>query len=335
MKRKILPVIAVVALALATVSIVRTQPRAQINEPPVAPPHADFEQRVAAVGLIEASSENMSIASHLPGVVEKVFVTVGQEVKAGDPLVKLDTRALEAARAERQTEVATRRAAVATATARARRVRAELAEAQRNLRFAESVSDSRSISAEELTRRRSAVEIADADVQAADAEVTTAQAAVAAAESALKVVETDLERSTVTAPIAGRVLQMRIRPGEFAPAGPAAKPWLVMGDVFVLHVRVDIDEHEAWRVRPGAPATAQVRGNANLRTPAEFVRFEPLVVPKQSLTGASTERVDTRVLQAIYRIEDKTLPVFVGQQMDVSIDASEVKLAASQRGNGQ
>jgi hypothetical protein len=62
------------------------------------------------------------------------------------------------------------------------------------------------------------------------------------------------------------------------------------------------------------------------RLPLTFVRFEPSVVPKVALTGDSTERTDTRVLQAIYGIDptaDKTnaeFPrVFVGQQMDVFI----------------
>src|SRR5262245_5117701 len=192
MKQKIVPVAAVIILALATFSIVRTQPRSSTNEPPVAPPRTEIENRVAAVGLIESRSENISIASHLPGVVEKVYVKVGQEVSAGEPLVKLDTRALEAALAERKSAVATRQSGVATATARARSARAALAEAQRNLRFAESVSDSRSISAEEVTRRRSAVEIAEAEVQAADAEISGAETAVLAAEAALKSVETDL-----------------------------------------------------------------------------------------------------------------------------------------------
>jgi HlyD family secretion protein len=89
-----------------------------------------------------------------------------------------------------------------------------------------------------------------------------------------------------------------------------------------LHVRVDVEEHEAWRVQPDAGAAAAVRGNANLRTPLTFVRFEPFVVPKKSLTGDSTERVDTRVLQVIYRVENQNVPLFVGQQMDVFIDAS-------------
>ncbi|MHB1308406.1 MAG: hypothetical protein ACYDC1_06480 [Limisphaerales bacterium] len=89
----------------------------------------------------------------------------GQEVKARDSLVKLDTQALEAAHAESHSVVATREAAVLTATARARKAWASLADAQRNLKFAESVSDPRSISTEELTRRRSMVEIAEAEVQ--------------------------------------------------------------------------------------------------------------------------------------------------------------------------
>ena len=74
---------------------------------------------------------------------------------------------------------------------------------------------------------------------------------------------------------------------------------------------------------------AQVRGNSNLRVPLQFVRFEPLIIPKQSLTGASTERVDTRVLQAVYRLEPSALLLFVGQQMDVFIEAPAVQTVAA------
>ena len=44
-------------------------------------------------------------------------------------------------------------------------------------------------------------------------------------------------------------------------------------------------------------------------------------MPKVSLTGQSTERTDTRVLQAIYSFDPAALPVYVGQQMDVFIEA--------------
>jgi hypothetical protein len=61
------------------------------------------------------------------------------------------------------------------------------------------------------------------------------------------------------------------------------------------------------------------------------VRFEPFVVPKKSLTGDSTERVDTRVLQVIYQIENGNLPLFVGQQMDVFIDANDQRSSSDRQ----
>jgi hypothetical protein len=51
------------------------------------------------------------------------------------------------------------------------------------------------------------------------------------------------------------------------------------------------------------------------------VRVEPYVIPKQSLTGDNSERVDTRVLQVIYALPEKMAsPLYVGQQMDVYIE---------------
>jgi hypothetical protein len=47
---------------------------------------------------------------------------------------------------------------------------------------------------------------------------------------------------------------------------------------------------------------------------------EPYVVPKRSLTGDSTERVDTRVMQVIYSFNQADLHVFPGQLMDVYIE---------------
>jgi HlyD family secretion protein len=54
----------------------------------------------------------------------------------------------------------------------------------------------------------------------------------------------------------------------------------------------------------------------------KFVRIEPYVIPKKSLTGDNTERVDTRVLQVIYAVDGGNKRLFVGQQVDVFIDAT-------------
>jgi RND family efflux transporter MFP subunit len=270
---------------------------------------------VAAEGLVEASSENISIGTPLADVVTEVPVVVGQKVKAGEPLFKLDDRQLLA-------DLAARKADLGVAETQVKVDTALFSDSKQQLDFAETLVDKRAISSEELAKRRYAAEAAHARLEAARAQVTVAVAQV-------KSVETQIERSTVRAPIDGEVLQVKIHVGEYAPAGVTATPLILLGQLRPLNIRVDVDEHEAWRVNPNAKAIATVRGNANLKTRVRFVRFEPFVLPKKSLTGDSTERVDTRVLQVIYRVEGDALPLFVGQQMDVFIEAPPVQTVAA------
>ena len=98
------------------------------------------------------------------------------------------------------------------------------------------------------------------------------------------------------------------------------QPLILMGDLDRLHVRVDIDENDAWRFHYGSSAFAFVRGNPQLKTALTFEYVEPYVVPKRSLTGDSTERVDTRVMQVLFSFKRADLPIFPGQLMDVYIE---------------
>jgi multidrug efflux pump subunit AcrA (membrane-fusion protein) len=183
--------------------------------------------------------------------------------------------------------------------------------------IAESVADRRAISKEELVRRKNALAIAQARLASAMAQVRQAEAGLAS-------VQTTLDRLMVKAPIDGVVLQVNIRPGEFAQAGSLEQALLVIGDLAQFHVRVDIDENDAWRFDKNSKAVAYLRGNRNFKADLTLAYAEPYVVPKKSLTGDSSERVDTRVLQALYRFEQGQLPVYVGQQMDVFIAAQDL-----------
>jgi RND family efflux transporter MFP subunit len=279
------------------------------------PPRTSFERTIAAIGLVEPSSEAIAMGSHRNGVVEKVLVKLGEEVKAGQALIKLDTRDLEA-------ELEVGRAMVVEAEAKLAVAKAEETQARRNWEFAEKLKDSRAISEEERTQRETGLAMVKA-------QVGSAEAACLSAKARLRMTDTEIERSVVKAPIDGTVLQVKVRAGEFVSAAAAGSaPWMTLGETKELHVRADVDEHEAWRVNAGAKARAHVRGNPELKVELEFVRFEPLVVPKKSLTGDATERVDTRVLQVIYRVVG-AMPerLFIGQQMDVFVEAIESQVA--------
>ena len=49
------------------------------------------------------------------------------------------------------------------------------------------------------------------------------------------------------------------------------------------------------------------------------------MIPKKSLTGDNTERVDTRVLQVIYEVEGDSGPLFVGMQVDVFLETETAR----------
>lgn len=228
---------------------------------------------------------------------------------------------------------------------------ADLADRRNLLRIATAVSDPRAISKEEVDRRRFAVNQAEARVATALATIEQARASVAEAEAELERfvepesgadgpelraaaarvqqarrslarAQADLDLLTVRSPVPGRVLQVNIRPGEFAPASVPTEGLIVLGRTGSTHLRVEIDEVDIPRFSRNARAWASPRGDAEVRIPLEFIAVEPLVVPKRNLAGRTSELVDTRVLQVVYALDDDFRSPGIGQQFDVYIETT-------------
>ena len=303
-----LPILAAAGFLFASYTVVNSNKPVPIAPALVEPASAPFQNFIAGAGIIEPKNENIAIGSPLARLVSKVVVKVGDKITAGTPLFYLDDR-------ENQAELAMKKADLAKAKADVLVAKANIADTQSLFDLANAVSDSRAISGEEVLKRRNALAVAKAKLESANAFVEQAQAAILQTE-------TTLDRLIVRAPIDGDVLQVNVRAGEFATAGALSKPLLILGDLKTLHVRVDIDENDAWRFDKNSKAVAYLRGNRQFKVDLQLAYVEPFVVPKKSLTGDSTERVDTRVLQALYQFNPKDLTAYVGQQMDVFIEVN-------------
>lgn len=312
--RFLVPVLAVAGLVVMGYTVVAGEKAYPVAPPLSVPSSSPFPYTVAGAGLVEASSENIAVGSPLAGTVERVHVRVGEKVAKGAPLFTLDERQVRA-------DLATREAALALAEQRLPEAEAMAAEANFQLEQVRGLEDNRAVSREEVRRRETAA-------ATARARVASARAAIVQARAEANAGRTELDRLTVRAPIAGEVLQLNARSGEFLTYA-APRPPVVLGETSVLHIRADIDENDAWRVRPGAKAVGNLRGNADIRVDLTWVRAEPLVMPKRSLTGESTERVDTRVLQVLFAFSRGQQPIYVGQQMDVFIAAPAPTAKAS------
>jgi multidrug resistance efflux pump len=239
--------------------------------------------------------------------VTKLHVKVADHVEQGDPLFQLDERELRA-------QLQTKTDSLPSAAARIAEQEFRLRDVQDQLKRLQSVTDHRAISEDDLQRKWHEVEVAKRALIRARADLQLAR-------TQRNEVQALLNRLTVRAPRAATILQVNMRAGEYAMVN-ANEPLILLGDTETLQVRADIDEVNAPLVVPGSPAVAYLKGFTDKAIPLRFDRIEPYIVPKRSLTGENRERVDTRVLQVIYRFDRPSFPVYVGQQVDVYIERS-------------
>jgi HlyD family secretion protein len=351
MSRFVLPLAALAMTGLGFYHVTHESQSVPPTAPPEYPARAPYENSIAASGLVEARSENIAIGAALPGLVLEVHVPsdrVGTHVKAGQPLFRVDDRHLKAqlkvAESQRASaearlgklEMQPRPEELPPSLAKVKVARANAASTQDQYERAKRLVVSRSLSQEEYVMRQQAHEAAVHEEAKAQAEydllkagawkpdLDVARAAVEEARAQVEQIKIEIARATVVAPVDGVVLQVNVRAGERV-SDRDARALVVLGDISTYHVRIDIDERDIARFREGAPAKAYPRGETAHEITMKFVRVEPYVVPKKSLTGDNTERVDTRVLQVIYAIERSAHPVYVGQQLDVFIDGSETR----------
>jgi len=355
MLRKLaLPLLAAAFLIFAFAHAIYVQQPEPNPPPPVTPPITPFGNTVAGAGMVEPSNEAstnawIAIGSQLSGVVTKVAVHIGQTVKAGELLFELDKRATEA-------ELMARKASLLAAEEQLRKLKLqprpeEVPPSEAQVEAAEATmqqtKDQRdrdkklfekgSVSPEEMVRAEQAYLTARAQLGLATANLALLKAgawepdkAIAAAnvelaKAQLEQTKTTLALQEIRALEDGTILQINVRPGEYVSTA-GTQSLILMGSLNPIHVRVNVDEEDIPRLKLNAPAKAKIRGDSSQEAvPMTFVRLEPYVVPKMSLTGMNVERVDTRVVQLIYAINPshklvREKKILVGQLVDVFID---------------
>jgi HlyD family secretion protein len=345
----LVPMSAGLMLVVATRHVyVHQQPLTRL-EPPQTPARTPYTRSIAATGILEPASQNFAVGSALSGVVLEVHVPVdrvGAHVKAGDPLFKVDDRHLRAQLALAKTRAASASAQltkleelprpedVPPSEAKVRAARANADRARDEHERARALWFRRAISDEETVGKRLKHEEAMQQWHQAQREhelllagawkpdLDVARAAVVQANAEVEQISTEIDRAVVRAPIDGQVLQVNVRAGERV-GDQSQQALMVLGHTSPLHVRADIDEHDIAEFRHDAPAVLQLRGKNARHYPLRFVRVEPYVVGKRWLTGDNTERVDTRVLQVIYALDEIDGAVYDGEQVDVFIEAGD------------
>jgi len=257
--------------------------------PELAPPYKNF---IAGTGIVESRSKNIQIGSLVSGVISQIHVESGENVKKGELLFSLNKKMITAKIAVQQADIDL--------------ANTKLEKAQDQFQI---IQNFKKISPNMVKKTEYTTAKDNAAQAVADLRV---------AKSKLKVLQQQLSFYDVYSPIDGKVLESKLSIGKYFPKNSAL---LTIGSN-KLNLRVDINEYDISKFTPNTNAVAFVRGHPKLKIPLKYLYTMPYVVPKKNLTGLSTERTDTRVLQVLYTLPTKVdFPLFVGQQLDVFIES--------------
>jgi HlyD family secretion protein len=346
-KKMILPLVALGGFGFAVYTIYAREP-VKVSEPLTPPPtQTKYRKFIAGAGIVEARLENIPVGAAVPGVVWEVNVKVKDRVKKGDPLFKIDDRDIRAELAVREAnlasaiasyrriEVAPQAGDIATAEAAVEEARAKVNDTEAASARTERLYNRQMGTASDYDKDRYAFAAAKASLQKAIADLNRVKitweadkqvnkAAVAMADAQLQGTKITLERLVVRALGDGEILQVNVRPGQFA-VSVFNTALVVIGDSRRLHVRVDIDENDVPLFNAKSRAIATLKGRPSVAfEDLQIFKVEPYIIPKKSLTGDNSERVDTRVLQVVFVLPDNPkVPLYIGQQMDAYIEAVE------------
>jgi HlyD family secretion protein len=206
----------------------------------------DISEVIKATGEIDPR-EKVNISAHVVGKIEKLYVKEGDEIRAGRPFLELEKQAYVAQRDQwaaqlRSMQTGVRKAEVMLADAKVKGDRA------------------RRLSQEGIATRQD-LETAELQESSAKLALDEAHEAVHQTQANLEKAKDDLSKTTIYAPLTGRVIKLNAEEGEVVVSGTMNNPGSVIGtiaDLSEILAKVDVDETEIVDVAVGQQAVLKV-----------------------------------------------------------------------------
>ncbi len=247
MKKALIGAGAVVLLALVVWGSMRGGSRTKGKEVYAEPAkRREISQVVKATGQVDPRIK-VNISAHVIAKISRLFVAEGQEVKAGQPFLELEKYAFTAERDRAA-------AALQIASAQRRRAQVELGNAELQLRRQKTLVEQGVASRDDLDQ-------AELRERSARLQVEQAGDSIREAQAGLERTQEELRKTTLYAPISGRVIALTAKEGEVVVSGTMNNPASIIAtvaDLSELLVEIDVDETDIVDVALGQPADVKV-----------------------------------------------------------------------------
>jgi membrane fusion protein (multidrug efflux system) len=306
-------------------------------------------------------ADQVAMAPRVSGQVAEIYVRDNEEVAAGQPLLKIDSRRYEMTVRQAKATVDARAADVAKSAADLRQQDAVIAQAEADVRTAQANADLaqkeferqsalvvRGFATQQkneqtesaLTQARSTVALKQAVLDAARQQVATLKAQLAQAEAQLTAAkenlsqaEIDLNDTVLRSPIAGRVGDRTVQLGQFAQPGTRLLTVVPTGQIYLV---ANFKETQLARMRPGQPAEISVDAYPDLKLTGTVDSFAPgtgaqfALLPPENATGNFTKIVQRVPVRIRVDAPRDAAPAFVpGLSIEVSVDTKAAPVIRS------
>ena len=194
----------------------------------------------------------VDVSAAVSGKVLDLFVHEGDLVQKGQPLLKIDPKPF-------QTQVQQLEASFQSAKANIELQKAQLRQSESQLHRTEGLAKQGLVTAEQVEREKTAVEVEQARLKSTEQEIPRLEASLAEARH-------ELTKVDVLADIAGTVTAVNIEAGEYAFVGAFNNPatvLLTVADLDVIEAEVEVDETEAILAKAGQAAEIEIDAHRN------------------------------------------------------------------------
>ncbi len=301
--------IGVAVIAVAGLGWHMTRPTAGADVPQTAQvTRGDVAQVVLATGAIEAK-QLVSVGARVSGQVEKIDVTLGQIVQAGDVIAQIDRQDQENDLLRAEAALAGIDAQIAAKTAALRRAQLVL-ERQTKLGAQDLVS-------------KDAVESGAADVDVLRADLTALAAQKSSADVTVAQAKIGLERTTIIAPIAGTVVAIVVEEGQTVNAANNAPTIVKLANLGQMVVKAEVSEADVVNVKAGQKASFTILGAPKDQFDAVVSALEP--APSQIKESDTIDTEKAVYYIALLQVDNTDGTLRIGMTAQVSIILAEAK----------
>ncbi len=256
----------------------------------------DLTAIVSASGEVKPK-KNIDISAQVPGRIIKIGVVEGQEVRAGDFLLKLDSAQYEANADRDQNFIRAANADLIQSQARLQRDRGSF-ERQKKLFDDDLIS-------------RDQLEAAQAQFDVASAQVNAIQFQIKQAEASHKSTLDNLAKTTYSSPIGGVITSLRVEEGEVAIIGTMNNPGTVLltiADLSVMEVEVEVDETDVVGVALGQKARVRVDAFPTAVFEGQVTEIGSSALQRTTGVSATQESKDFKVVVTLENPSERLKP---------------------------